>query len=85
MFICSCEQAKLLKNFQPARINLADVNAVYSELRVHTSELQVNSKLFRGFDHIQLNKARQHLKVNGYIFDCELNANGVDGEPGYLR
>ena len=28
--------------------------------------------------------ACQHLKVNGYIFDCELTADGVEGRLGSL-
>ena len=47
-------------------------------------ELPVNSKDFRDFDLVQLNVACQHLKVNGYIFDCELSASGNDGVPGCL-
>ena len=28
---------------------------------------------------MQLNKACQHLKINGFIFDCEVTADGAEG------
>ena len=83
--ICACELPKLPKKFQPKCIKAADVKRLYAELRSRMPELPANSKGFRGFNLMQLNKACQHLKVNGYIFDCEVTANGVEGHPGCLN
>ena len=47
-------------------------------------ELPVISKDFRGFNLQQLNIACQHLKINGFIFDCEVTADGFNGKPGCL-
>ena len=77
--ICSRELAKLPKKIRPQKIKAADVKTLHSELRSRMPELSINSKDFRGFNLTQLNIACQRLKVNGYIFDCDLTADGVEG------
>ena len=47
-------------------------------------ELPANCKDFRGFDLNQLDTACQKLKMNGYIFDCELTDEGRNGSAGCL-
>ena len=74
----------MTKNFRPQMIKAADIKALYTELRFYMPELPVNSKDFRGFNLQQLNTACQHLKINGFIFDCEVSTDGFNGKPGCL-
>ena len=48
-------------------------------------ELPLNAKAFRGFDLTQSNIACQHFKINGFIFDWEISADGFNGKPGCLN
>ena len=83
--ICTHELAKMPKKFKPKCIKAATVKELYAELQVRMPELPVNTKDFRGFNLMQLNKACQHLKINGYIFDCDVTTDGVKGRPGCLQ
>ena len=62
----------------------ADVKMLYAMLRVRMPELPAHSKDFRGFNTDQLNIACHHLKINGFIFYCEVTADGVDWHAGRL-
>ena len=48
-------------------------------------QIPTNSKGFHGFNLVQLNKACQHLNINGFIFDCEVTMGGYEGQPGCLK
>ena len=72
------------RNFRPTCIKDADVKILYMELRKHIPELPANLKHFRGFNLVQLNKACQHLKINGFIFNCEMTTGENEGRPGCL-
>ena len=82
---CAREIAKKPKHFRPRYIKAADGKALYAELQTYMPVLPPNAKDFRGFDLQQLNTACQHLKINGFIFDCEVSANGFNGKPGCLN
>ena len=72
------------KKFKPQKIKMDDVKALYATLRENMPELPLASKQFRGFDRESLNKACGYLKVNAYIFNCDLSNGGINGAPGCL-
>ena len=65
-------------------IKSADVKLLYVMLQVRMPELPANSRHFRGFITEQLNKACQNLKINGFLLDCEITADGFEEHPGCL-
>ena len=64
---------------------MGDVKKLYADLRVNMPDLRLDSKQFRGFDKSDLNRACRYLKVNAYIFDCELSDGGNKGSPACLN
>ena len=48
------------------------LKTLYNNLRTSIPEIPFNCKDFQGFNASQLNTACQILKINGYIFVCEL-------------
>ena len=77
--------SKTAKKIRSASIKAADVKRLFTELHSDMPELPANTKGFLGSNLMQLNKACQHLKINGYIFDCETTADGVKGCPSCLN
>ena len=70
--------------FSPQFIKQADVKILYDTLGTSMPVLHYDCKHFWCFNASQLDTACQNLKINGYIFDCELTNKGRQGKDGCL-